>query len=297
MKDHEHDGPKSSRGNHADIKRPTALRALSTVEANEKWRPYSLLPLDLSTRAIFHFVTIRKPLWLSRSSLIYEPTTIPFVIRVPYLSTLFISLLLYFSISFRPRIAGYPRATETPRSCLEESALLLHTVYRTLLDIFDRVTTVPAPSYKSPGLAPRTSLPARVNFGPRSTPIVSINEIYVANARKGTQRKGKGPLFVEREFRKCTRLSTVSTVKSEEIAQWYIIGRKDGRKEGEIYPAARELIFTRIIMDEEGGGMETVHRWKILARSRRGIWIPAMLQVCTDDFLMGASKVDPGLKS
>lgn len=186
MKDHEHDGPKSSRGNHADIKRPTALRALSTVEANEKWRPYSLLPLDLSTRAIFHFVTIRKPLWLSRSSLIYEPTTIPFVIRVPYLSTLFISLLLYFSISFRPRIAGYPRATETPRSCLEESALLLHTVYRTLLDIFDRVTTVPAPSYKSPGLAPRTSLPARVNFGPRSTSIVSINEIYVANARKGT---------------------------------------------------------------------------------------------------------------
>lgn len=186
VKDHEHDGPKSSRGNHADIKRPTALRALSTVEANEKWRPYSLLPLDLSTRAIFHFVTIRKPLWLSRSSLIYEPTTIPFVIRVPYLSTLFISLLLYFSISFRPRIAGYPRATETPRSCLEESALLLHTVYRTLLDIFDRVTTVPAPSYKSPGLAPRTSLPARVNFGPRSTPIVSINEIYVANARKGT---------------------------------------------------------------------------------------------------------------
>lgn len=69
-------------------------------------------------------------------------------------------------------------------------------------------------------------------------------------------------MFVEREFRKCTRLSTVSTVKSEEIAQYNrnIIGRKDGRKEGEIYPAARELIFTRIIMDEEGGGMETVHR-------------------------------------
>lgn len=63
-------------------------------------------------------------------------------------------------------------------------------------------------------------------------------------------------MFVEREFRKCTRLSTVSTVKSEEIAQYNrnIIGRKDGRKEGEIYPAARELIFTRIIMDEEGGG-------------------------------------------
>lgn len=50
--------------NHADIKRPTAaLRALSTVEANEKWRPYP--PLDLPTGAIFHFVTIRKPLWLS----------------------------------------------------------------------------------------------------------------------------------------------------------------------------------------------------------------------------------------
>lgn len=106
MKDHEHDGPKSSRGNHADIKRPTALRALSTVEANEKWRPYSLLPLDLSTRAIFHFVTIRKPLWLSRSSLIYEPTTIPFVIRVPYLSTLFISPLSPHSFFIFPYRSG-----------------------------------------------------------------------------------------------------------------------------------------------------------------------------------------------
>lgn len=32
-----------------------------------------------------------------------------------------------------------------------------------------------------------------------------------------------------------------------------IIGRKDGRREGEIYPAARELIFTRIIMNEGEG--------------------------------------------
>lgn len=56
------------RRNHADIKRPTALRALSAVEANEKWWPYSP---DLPTGAIFHFVTIRKPRWLwslSRSS-------------------------------------------------------------------------------------------------------------------------------------------------------------------------------------------------------------------------------------
>lgn len=73
-------------------------------------------------------------------------------------------------------------------------------------------------------------------------------------------------MFVEREFRKCTRLSTVSTVKSEEIAQWYIIGRKDGRKEGEIYPAARELIFTRIIMDEEEGWKQSIGERYLLAR-------------------------------
>lgn len=127
-------------------------------------------------------LSFQLDLWTDNYTLRHS-RTVPF--HPLYISSL-PPLLLYFSISFRPRIAGYPRATETPRSCLEESALLLHTVYRTLLDIFDRVTTVPAPSYKSPDLAPRTSLPARVNFGPRSTPIVSINEIYVANARKGT---------------------------------------------------------------------------------------------------------------
>lgn len=60
----EHDGPKSSRGrNHADIKRPAALRALSTCRSKPtKNGGHIPSPSDLSTGAIFHFVTIRKPL-------------------------------------------------------------------------------------------------------------------------------------------------------------------------------------------------------------------------------------------
>lgn len=155
-------------------------------------------PPDLPTGAIFHFVTIRKPLWLSRSSLIYEPTTIPFVIRVPCLSTLFIlpslylpsSLPLYFSISSKLRIVGSGtvrhRETSTSKRECTSTPFCTPSIECSARYRFDRVTTIPASSYKSRGLAPRTSVPARVNFWPRFLPllppIVSINEIYVARS-------------------------------------------------------------------------------------------------------------------
>lgn len=179
--------------NHADIKRPTAaLRALSTVEANEKWRPYP--PLDLPTGAIFHFVTIRKPLWLSRSTVIYEPTTIPFVIRVPYLSTLFIlpslslslsPLLLYFSISYR----AVPRGTEIslmPRRDLFHS-FLPRAAHEHLSRIPVRYRSRDDARYKSRGLgahrAELANLGSRANFGPRSTLHLPPNRFDKRNLR------------------------------------------------------------------------------------------------------------------
>lgn len=115
--------------NHADIKRPAALRALSTFEANEKWRPYSL-PLRPFNRGYLPLCYDSKTsLGSPRSSLIYEPTTVPFVIP-PSLYLLSPPLLLYFSISFRLRIAACHRDTSLmPR---RECTVPAH---RTLLSI------------------------------------------------------------------------------------------------------------------------------------------------------------------
>lgn len=105
----------------------------------------------------------------------------------------------------------------------------------------DRVTTVLAPSYKSRGHEPPCST---VNFGPRDrrppSPIVSINEIYVTDARdpKDPSRSlngfREGMLFVERESRKCAKLFIINStkflnVKAQEIARNDIY---DNRKEG-----------------------------------------------------------------
>lgn len=217
--------------------------------------------------------------------------------------------LSFFIFPYRSGFVS-PRATETPRSCLEESAPFLHTEpcsrYR-----FDRVTTVPAPSYKSRGHEPPCST---VNFGPRDrrppSPIVSINEIYVTDARdpKDPSRSlngfREGMLFVERESRKCAKLFIINStkflnVKAQEIARNDIYdNRKEGWKGGggNLSRCTRSDFYEDYYGWEEGG-------WKHSPLGerysrRRGIWIPAMLyQVCTDDFLMGASKVDPGLKS
>lgn len=152
--------------------------------------------------------------------------------------------LSFFIFPYRSGFVS-PRATETPRSCLEESALFLHiepcSRYR-----FDRVTTVLAPSYKSRGHEPPCST---VNFGPRDrrppSPIVSINEIYVTDARDPRKEKGslnggfrEGMLFVERESRKCAKLFIINStkflnVKAQEIARNDIYdNRKEGWKEG-----------------------------------------------------------------
>lgn len=91
--------------NHADIKRPAALRALSTFEANEKWRPYSL-PLRPFNRGYLPLCYDSKTsLGSPRSSLIYEPTTVPFVI----LPSLYLLSPLSPSLFFHIVQASYRR--------------------------------------------------------------------------------------------------------------------------------------------------------------------------------------------
>lgn len=103
------------RQNHADIKRPTALRALSAAEANEKWWPYSP---DLPSRAIFHFVTIRKPRWhwsLSRSTDLwtdnYTPNPLSATLSSPSVPVVFLSFFLLFHVSYRQVRKVVPRGT------------------------------------------------------------------------------------------------------------------------------------------------------------------------------------------
>lgn len=184
-------------------------------------------------------------------------------------STLFISSLPPLSFFIFPYRSGLvsPRATETPRSCLEESALFLHiepcSRYR-----FDRVTTVLAPSYKSRGHEPPCST---VNFGPRDrrppSPIVSINEIYVTDARDPKDlpfERREGMLFVERESRKCAKLFIINStkflnVKAQEIARNDIYdNRKEGWKEGggDLSRCTRTDFYEDYY--EWRGGMETL---------------------------------------
>lgn len=233
------------------------------VEANEKWRPYSL-PLRPFNRGYLPLCYDSKtPLGSPRSSLIYEPTTVPFVIPP---SLYLLSPLSFFIFPYRSGLVS-PRATETPRSCLEESALFLHiepcSRYR-----FDRVTTVLAPSYKSRGHEPPCST---VNFGPRDrrppSPIVSINEIYVTDARDPKDlpfERREGMLFVERESRKCAKLFIINStkflnVKAQEIARNDIYdNRKEGWKEGggDLSRCTRTDFYEDYY--EWRGGMETL---------------------------------------
>lgn len=124
----EHDGPKSSRGEESRRHKTSCSVTCPfnvPVEANEKWRPYSL-PLRPFNRGYLPLCYDSKtPLGSPRSSLIYEPTTVPFVIPP---SLYLLSPLSFFIFPYRSGLVS-PRATETPRSCLEESAPFLHTVY------------------------------------------------------------------------------------------------------------------------------------------------------------------------
>lgn len=128
--------------NHADIKRPAALRALSTCRSKPtKNGGHIPSPSDLSTGAIFHFVTIRKPLlallvpaWFMNRQL-YPSSFYPLYISSPP------SLLLYFSISFRPRIAACHRDTSLmPR---RECTVPAHRLSRTPLSIAWRRSLLP----------------------------------------------------------------------------------------------------------------------------------------------------------
>ena len=128
----EHDGPKSSRGEESRRHKTSCSVTCPfnvPVEANEKWRPYSL-PLRPFNRGYLPLCYDSKTsLGSPRSSLIYEPTTVPFVIP-PSLYLLSPPLLLYFSISFRLRIAACHRDTSLmPR---RECTVPAH---RTLLSI------------------------------------------------------------------------------------------------------------------------------------------------------------------
>lgn len=130
----------------------------------------------------------------SRSTVIYEPTTIPFVIRVPYLSTLFIlpslslslsPLLLYFSISYR----AVPRGTEIslmPRRDLFHS-FLPRAAHEHLSRIPARYRSRDDARYKSRGLgahrAELANLGSRANFGPRSTLHLPPNRFDKRNLR------------------------------------------------------------------------------------------------------------------
>lgn len=79
----EHDGPKSSRGEESRRHKTSCSVTCPfnvPVEANEKWRPYSL-PLRPFNRGYLPLCYDSKTsLGSPRSSLIYEPTTVPFVI-------------------------------------------------------------------------------------------------------------------------------------------------------------------------------------------------------------------------
>lgn len=159
----EHDRPKSStrastgggwvkRRNHADIKRPTALRALSAVEANEKWWPYSP---DLPTGLSSTLLRFENPAGSGPSlvSVIYEPTTTPSSVLRPsprctppsplclypfsrrsfysFLLFLFSFIFSFFHILASPGTSGstvVPRGTTKSRYvilCLEEPDSLL----------------------------------------------------------------------------------------------------------------------------------------------------------------------------
>lgn len=236
------------------------------VEANEKWRPYSL-PLRPFNRGYLPLCYDSKtPLGSPRSSLIYEPTTVPFVI----LPSLYLLSPLSPSLFFHIVQASYRRVP--PRHLAHASKRVHRSCTPSISNpALDRVTTVLAPSYKSRGHEPPCST---VNFGPRDrrppSPIVSINEIYVTDARDPGKEKGslngfrEGMLFVERESRKCAKLFIINStkflnVKAQEIARNDIYdNRKEGWKEGggDLSRCTRTDFYEDYY--EWRGGMETL---------------------------------------
>lgn len=130
--------------NHADIKRPTALRALSTVEANEKWRPYSpsrpsnrgYLPLCYDSKTPLA-LSFQLDLWTDNYTLRHS-RTVPFH---PFYTPLFISPLLSPSLFFHIVQASYRRVgyRAAPWDIYLEERVhfysFLHTVHRMLCSI------------------------------------------------------------------------------------------------------------------------------------------------------------------
>lgn len=224
--------------NHADIKRRTALRALSTVEANEKWRPYSpsrpsnrgYLPLCYDSKTPLA-LSFQLDLWTDNYTLRHS-RTVPFH---PFYTPLFISPLLSPSLFFHIVQASYRRVgyRAAPWDIYLEERVhfysFLHTVHRMLdtVSIAWRRSLLPrinlVDSRHEPRFQPEwisgqdfyPSSPQSFRFDKRNL----RGEIRIKERKEGPVRgrwnfrdsgRGGGMQFVEREFRKCTRLSTVS---------------------------------------------------------------------------------------
>lgn len=115
--------------NHADIKRPAALRALSTCRSKPtKNGGHIPSPSDLSTGAIFHFVTIRKPLlallvpaWFMNRQL-YPSSFHPLYISSPPSPSLFFHIVQASYRRVPPRHLAHA-SKRVHRSCTPNPAL------------------------------------------------------------------------------------------------------------------------------------------------------------------------------